>query len=155
LERFTEEDDVGSTKAFLIGAGTAYLLDPRQGKRRRHILLDRTAKIARRTARFGAKKLRFAGGHLRGLVALFRRLGSSPSVPVDDETVTQRIRSSAFRDAGVSTRDVEVEVEDGVATLRGSVGSRSLADDLVARVRKVPGVRDVAAMLRVSASPSV
>jgi hypothetical protein len=30
------------------------------------------------------------------------------------------------------------------------VESRPLADDLVARVGKVPGVRDVAAMLRVS-----
>jgi len=30
------------------------------------------------------------------------------------------------------------------------VGSRSLADDLVARVGKVPGVRDVAAMIRVT-----
>jgi hypothetical protein len=140
---------VGPTKSFLIGAGAAYLLDPSQGKRRRHVLRSRTARIVRRTARFGTQKIRFAGGHLRGLVALSRRLVSRPNVPVDDETVTQRIRSSAFRDVGISTRDVEVAVEGGVATLRGSVDSHSLADDLVARVRKVPGVRDVASMIRV------
>jgi hypothetical protein len=118
------------------------------------MLLDRTAKVLRRTARFGTKKTRFAGGHLRGLLALFRRLGSHPSPRVDDATVTQRIRSSALRDVGISTRDVEVEVEDGVATLRGSVGSRTLAEDLIARVGKVPGVRDVADELRVSAVDS-
>ena len=44
-----------------------------------------------------------------------------------------------------------MEVERGVATLRGSVTSRSLADDLVTRVDKVPGVQDVAAMIRVTA----
>lgn len=150
---------MGSTKAFLIGAGTAYLFDPQQGKRRRRMLLDRTAKVLRRTARFGTKKTRFAGGHLRGLLALFRlalfrRLGSHPSPRVDDATVTQRIRSSALRDIGISTRDVEVAVEDGVATLRGSVGSRTLAEDLIARVGRVPGVRDVADELHVSAVDS-
>jgi hypothetical protein len=141
---------VRSTRAFLIGAGTAYLFDPRQGKRRRDLLRDRTGAAVRRGARLGERKARFAGGHVRGLAALSRRLFAQPDVPVDDATVTQRIRSKTLRDVGVSTRDVEVQVEDGVATLRGSVDSRSIADDLVTGVAKVPGVRDVAAMLRVS-----
>lgn len=139
-----------STKAFLIGAGTAYLLDPRHGKRRRHVLRDRSLRAVRRSQRLGTKKVKFVGGHLRGFAALFRRLSNQPPVAVDDETVTQRIRSDAFRDVGVSTREVAVEVEDGIATLHGSVDGRSIADNLVARVGKVPGVQDVAAMLRVS-----
>jgi osmotically-inducible protein OsmY len=100
------------------------------------------------------KKARFAGGHLRGLVAVSRRaLGrQATAVASDDETVEQRIRSYALREVGVSTREVEVEVEDGVATLRGSVDGRAAADELVSRVAKVPGVRDVAAMIRVSSS---
>jgi BON domain len=141
---------VRSTRAFLIGAGIAYFFDPRQGRRRRHVLRDRMAAIVRRGARVGVKKARFAGGHLRGLVAVTRRLLSKPPAAGDDATVAQRIRSDALRDVGLSTRDVEVEVEDGTATLRGSVGSPSLADDLVARVRKVPGVRDVTTMIRIT-----
>jgi osmotically-inducible protein OsmY len=141
---------VRSTKAFLIGAGMAYLLDPRHGKRRRHVLRDRSLRVVRRSQRLGTKKVKFVSGHLHGLMALVRRLSTRPAVAVDDETVTQRIRSDAFRDVGVSTREVEVEVEDGIATLRGSVDDRSIADNLVTRVGKVPGVRDVAAMLRVS-----
>jgi osmotically-inducible protein OsmY len=74
-----------------------------------------------------------------------------PGVSVDDRTVEQRIRSDALRDVGLSTSEIDVEVERGVATLRGSVASRSLADDLVVRVAKVPGVRDVAAMIHVTA----
>lgn len=139
-----------STRAFLIGAGAAYLFDPRQGRRRRNVLRDRSAAIARRTVRLGAKKARFAGGHARGVLALGRRLANDPEVVSDDATIVQRIRSDALRNVGVTTKDVEVEVEDGVATLRGTVGSRTRADDLVAQVSKVPGVRDVAAMIKIS-----
>jgi osmotically-inducible protein OsmY len=150
LQAISEEDDVGFTKAFLMGAGTAYLLDPTQGKRRRRMLLDRTARMVRQSARLGTKKVRFVGGHARGLVAIARRLVSQRDVRADDATVTQRIRSDALRDVGVSAREVDVDVVGGVATLRGSVANSSLADDLVGRVRKVPGVRDVQPMLRVS-----
>lgn len=140
-----------STKAFLIGFGTAYLFDPYQGKRRRTVARARLAKLVRRTARLGQKKARFTGGRLQGLGARARTLVWRPGVALDDRTVEQRIRSAALRDVGLSTSEVEVQVSSGVATLRGSVGSRSLADDLVTRVEKVPGVQDVAAMIRVTA----
>jgi osmotically-inducible protein OsmY len=71
-------------------------------------------------------------------------------VSVDDETVAQRIRSDALREVGLSTKDVDVSVEDGFARLRGSVPSIDLADRLVSRVRKVAGVSDVSAELRVA-----
>ena len=140
-----------STKAFLIGLGTAYLFDPYRGKRRRTVARERILKLLRRTARLGQKKARFTGGRLRGLAARARSLvWRPPGVAVDDRTVEQRIRSGALRDVGLSASEVEVEVESGVVTLRGSVGRRSLADELVTRVEKVPGVRDVAAMIRVT-----
>jgi BON domain len=141
---------VHSTRAFLIGAGAAYLFDPRQGRRRRNVLRDRSAAVARRTIRLGAKKARFAGGQARGVLARGRRLANGREVVSDDAKIVQRIRSDALRNVGVTTKDVEVEVAGGVATLRGTVGSRTLADDLVAQVSKVPGVRDVAAMIRIS-----
>ncbi|HEU0248291.1 MAG TPA: BON domain-containing protein [Gaiellaceae bacterium] len=143
-----------STKAFLIGFGTAYLFDPDRGKRRRTVARERVLKLIRRTARLGQKKARFTGGRLQGLAARARSLVWHPGVAVDDRTVEQRIRSAALRDVGLSASEVEVEVESGVVTLRGSVGSPTLADDLVTRVEKVPGVRHVAAMIRVTAAAS-
>jgi len=143
-----------STKAFLIGFGAAYLFDPDQGRRRRAVARERVLKFIRRTARLGQKKARFTGGRLRGLAARARSLVWHPGVAVDDRTVEQRIRSAALRDVGLSPTEVQVEVESGVATLRGSVDTRSLADDLVTRVEKVPGVRGVAAMIRVTAATS-
>ena len=142
-----------STRAFLIGAGAAYLLDPRNGRRRRNELRDRSLAALRRGARIGARRARFVGGHARGAVAISRRAFTDTTPALDDRTVAQRIRSDAFRSAGVSTKDVELSVDDGVATLHGAVDERAAADELVARVAKVPGVREVAAMIRISAPP--
>jgi osmotically-inducible protein OsmY len=139
--------------AFLIGAGTAFFLDPREGRRRRHEARDRTLAFARRLRRRTAKETRRVGGHLLGLAAFRHRLGRA-DVATDDATVLQRIRSDAFREAGVSTRDVDVDVADGVATLRGSVPTDDMASTLVSRVASTPGVRDVAARLEVSGAQS-
>lgn len=137
-------------RSFLAGAGAAYLLDPAQGKRRRRVARDRGLRAFRRLGRLSAKKSRFALGRSRGLVARARRVVLPRRVALDDGTVEQRIRSDALRDAGVATKDVEVHVRRGVVTLRGEVEGRTVADDLIARVRKVPGVVDVAAILHVT-----
>jgi osmotically-inducible protein OsmY len=139
-----------ATRAFLIGLGSGYLFDPVEGRRRRNVLRDRSLRALRIARRRGTGKVRFAEGRARGLAASVRRLHADGDVATDDATVTQRIRSDALRAVGVSTRDVEVEVEDGVATVRGSVPTRQTADALLARVAKVPGVEDVAAMVRIT-----
>ena len=116
---------------------------------------DRSLALVRRGSRLGTRKARFAGGHARGVVAVSKRLLGTPERATDDATLVQRIRSEALRSAGVPTRDVDVRVEDGVAILRGSVNGREAADGLVSRTAKVQGVREVAAMLRVtSGDPS-
>ena len=135
--------------AFLAGAGAAYFFDPETGRRRRHVARDRSLRALRRLQRGGVKKVKLVGGHARGAAAIGRRAVSRPAVPVDDETVAQRIRSDALRDLRLSTKDIDVRVEDGFATLRGSIATIDDADRLVSRVRKVPGVKDVSAEVRV------
>ena len=135
----------------MIGVGTAFFLDPSEGRRRRHEARDRTFAFARRLRRRAAKDTRRVGGHLLGIAAIRHRLGGV-DVAADDATVLQRIRSDAFRAAGVSTRDVDVAVADGVATLRGSMPTDDMASTLISRVAATPGVRDVAARLEVSAA---
>lgn len=139
-----------SKAAFLMGAGTAFFFDPRLGRRRRQLVVDRALGFLRRANRVGTGKVKLVGGHARGLLALARRVRRRTDIADDDRTVARRIRSDAFRDVGVSTRDVDVEVENGLAKLSGSIDSISLADELVARVRTVPGVREVSAELQVA-----
>lgn len=69
---------------------------------------------------------------------------------VDDATIEHRVLGDALPAAGVSADEVEVEVEHGVVVLQGSVDGAERADALVQKVAEVPGVRDVAAMIRVS-----
>ena len=134
-------------RGMVLGAGIAYLFDPESGRRRRAKLIGRAGRLLREVRHLAARKTRFTAGRLRGLSAPLRQ--DEASRATDDGTVLQRIRSEALRDVGVSTSEVDVTVADGVATLRGEVGSASLVDDLVDRVRLVPGVRDVDAMIRV------
>ena len=136
-----------TARAFLAGLGFAYFFDPESGKRRRHVLRDRALRLVRRGGRLVEKRSRYLSGVATGLAARARRRAVQPERAVDDVTIAQRIRSEALRDVGVSTRDVDVEVRDGIAVLRGSVPSGSLADDLVERVRRVPGVRVVESAL--------
>lgn len=138
--------------AFALGAVTAFFLDPRDGTRRRHVLRDRVLAGLRRGGRLLGRKSRFAAGKAQGVAAEARSALVPSSAPSDDATVKQRILSDALRDLAVSTKDVAVDVEDGVATLRGSVASSALADDLVQRVREVPGVREVTHELDVAAA---
>ena len=124
-------------KAFIAGAGVAYLFDPTQGTRRRRQMLGRVTQLGRR------------GERIRRRFTARNNPSSASSIPVDDSTVLQLIEQDALGSVGVSTDEVEVAVEDGVATLRGSVATPSLADDLIQQVSRIPGVHDVAAMLRI------
>ena len=81
---------------------------------------------------------------------LHARRRSAEVEPVDDETIEHRVLGDAFPAAGVEPTAVDIEVEDGVVTLQGAVEGADRADALVQRVAEVPGVRDVAAMIRVS-----
>jgi osmotically-inducible protein OsmY len=97
-----------SAKAFVLGLGTALVLD-RVRARRRNIEIE----------------------------------------VVDDETIEHRVLGDALPAAGVAPTAVDIEVENGVVTVQGAVDGADRADALVQRVAEVPGVRDVAAMLRV------
>jgi hypothetical protein len=69
--------------AIAAGASLEYLLDPADGKRRRHMLRDRSAAASRRLARRGAQRV----GHGEGAV----RAATSTPQPVDDQTLAERV----------------------------------------------------------------
>jgi osmotically-inducible protein OsmY len=137
--------------AFVLGAVTAFFFDPRLGKGRRHVLRDRSLRALRRAGRLPVGKAKFFEGHARGAAVEARSAVVKPDVRTADATVKQRILSDAFRGIPGVTSDLHVDVENGVARLSGTVPSQSLVNDLVSRVRKVPGVREVAPRLTVGA----
>ena len=138
-----------SVGAFVVGAGLAYMFDPQSGKRRRHVLRDRSAALVRRLGRRSAGREKYAARHAQGVAAQAADAVSGEDETADDATVKDRILSQAFRGAGLDTGDVAVDVSDGIATLRGTLESVDLAHELVERVRAVPGVRTVTPRLTV------
>jgi hypothetical protein len=139
-----------SVGAFVVGAGLAYMFDPQSGKRRRHVLRDRSAALLRGLGRRSVRRAKYVAGHAEGVAAQAAGAVSRQAEDADDATVKDRILSQAFREAGVNTGDVAVDVADGIATLRGTLESADLVHDLVERVRAVPGVRTVTPRLTVS-----
>ena len=65
-------------------------------------------------------------------------------------TIEHRVLGDALPAAGVEPDEVEIEVADGVVSLHGAIEGSARADALVQKVAEIPGVRDVAAMIRVS-----
>ena len=79
-----------------------------------------------------------------------RRRPEGDEALVDDATIEHRVLGDALPAAGIDPDEVDIEVTDGVVSLKGSVEGTERADALVQKVAEVPGVRDVAAMIRVS-----
>ena len=140
--------------AVAAGIGLAYFFDPQSGRRRRHVLRDRTLGLLRRTVRRVGRAGRGAVADVEGAAHKAAHLREQRKPDLTDETITAKIMSEVFRDPQLPKGDVNVNVERGVAVLRGTVDRLDLIDELVARVRKVQGVREVASMLHVeSAAP--
>lgn len=66
-----------------------------------------------------------------------------------DGRLTLLARQTLFADADLAVCNLGVSVQDGVATLIGSVSSPELATRAVDRVRRVAGLREVRSELRV------
>jgi osmotically-inducible protein OsmY len=136
--------------AIAAGAGIEYLLDPADGRRRRHVLRDRTVAASRRLARRGAQQARYAEGKAEGAV---RGAMSTPR-PADDQTLADRVRSEIFRRPDAPKGAVNVGVVDSVVTLRGQVDDPAEIQRLVDDARAVPGVRSVQNLMHAPGVPA-
>lgn len=128
-----------------LGAALMYLFDPTAGRRRRALLRDQTAHLARRTREASSAAACDLQNRLSGLRARWRRDPADDFA--DDATVEARVRSKLGR---VTTHPGAIHVAsiDGIVTLTGAV----LADEHAAVCRTalhVPGVVDVVDQLAV------
>ena len=131
-----------------LGALLAYFFDPQNGKRRRHLTVDRTAGFLRSGGRQAARTGRGVAAEAYGASRKVQHL-KQESKDFDDATLADKIRSEVFRDPDVPKGKLNVNVQNGVVQLRGEVPRADLIDELVAETRKVQGVRDVESLLHV------
>lgn len=143
--------------AFLAGAGAGaaaeFLLDPQQGRRRRHMAVERLTARLRRGKREAARAGRHAADRAQGVAA--RAIPSSrDAFELNDEGLKAKVESELFRPADAPKGSVDLNVEAGVVFLRGQVGDRAEAEELGQRAGRIDGVLGVENLLHVEGEPA-
>jgi osmotically-inducible protein OsmY len=129
-----------------IGALLAFFLDPQSGRRRRATTRDRGLGMARRSAQRAERAGRGVAAEAYGTAQKVKHREEEPK-ELDDVTLARKVESEVFRDQDAPRGSVNVNVQDGLVQLRGEVERPELIEELVARTRRVQGVRDVENLL--------
>jgi osmotically-inducible protein OsmY len=137
----------------LLGAAAAYLFDPVAGNGRRARLRDQAAAQLRRTQWRGEKLQRHASNVIEGKM---HHLASPEDGDraMDDTTIAQRIRSEVLGRPNLDAREVIVDVEEGIARLRGQLDDTERIESVVEETRRIPGVRDVENLIHLPDVPA-
>jgi osmotically-inducible protein OsmY len=138
------------------GAAAAHFLDPDSGTRRRHVVRDKALSKARRGKEQAATSASYTAGKAKGAVAT-----ATPSMPgshriedVDDVTLARKVESEIFRAADAPKGDVSVDVQAGVANLRGVVADEAWITKLADDAKKVDGIKGVNNLLHRPGTPA-
>jgi len=133
-----------------VGAVGAYLFDPADGKRRRHVARDRLAALARRGAREAERKSRYARGVAEGAVAEATGGDGRPAEELNDPALARKVESEIFRDPDAPKDRVDVNVADRVVYLRGTLEDPDRAAALARAAGAVEGVERVENLIATS-----
>jgi osmotically-inducible protein OsmY len=137
--------------AAMGGAALAYFLDPQSGRRRRHQSRDQLLSVARNGTKRARKLVHHATADAAGTARRAAHALRRPEdVELDDTTLVDKVESTVFRTHDVPKGQINVNAENGVVFLRGTVESPELVEALEARVRKVRGVKDVENLLHIA-----
>lgn len=136
------------------GAALMYWLDPNQGRRRRALARDRVAATARRGGRRVARLWRRTTANAYGLTQKMTHHEGEDTLVANDATLAQRVQSELFRDPAVPKGRLNINAEEGIVVLRGEVARPDQIEALEAKVRRIPGVRDVENFLHLPHTPS-
>jgi osmotically-inducible protein OsmY len=139
--------------AAIGGAALAYYMDPRSGRRRRHLARDKALHYARQGGRRGRRLVRHATSDVSGIAhRVVNRRAPHDEAELDDATLVDRVESIVFRGRDIPKGQININAEKGVVFLRGEVDRPELLEELESRVRKVRGVRGVENKLHVPKS---
>jgi gas vesicle protein len=142
-----------------VGAAVMYFLDPKSGRRRRHVTRDRGTAMIRRPARKAKRAAsttatraqnRASGAVAQAGQAVGGRHGEEPNDPM----LVDRVETVLFRDKDVPKGDINVNAESGVIYLRGAVSDPALIARLVEQASHVDGVQRVESLLHAPGTPA-
>jgi len=139
-----------------IGAAAAWFLDPNDGTRRRNVVRDKTMKYARQGKRQAASQASYAGSTIKGkATAVAPGTSREPAGErLNDPALKAKIESEVFSDPDLPKDRVSVNVEDGIAFLRGEVDDRQTISRIYQATVRVDGVRGVENLLHTAGDPA-
>ncbi len=127
-----------------LGAAIMYYADPHRGKARRKELEQKGARVARQAGHEVTKKIEDLLNRAKGLLAEAETTIECREQGVDDEILTERVRSHLGHFTP-HAQAIETEVMQGVVALRGKIPKerrRAVVNEVLA-IHGVKGVRDL------------
>jgi osmotically-inducible protein OsmY len=138
------------------GAAAAHFFDRDSGAKRRNQFRDKAVSKARTGKEQATTAATQAAGKAKGAAAT-----ATPSMPgshriedVDDVTLARKVETEIFRDPDAPKGQVSVDVQDGVANLRGEVADEGWIAKLADEASKVDGIKGVNNLLHGPGTPA-
>ncbi len=136
-----------------LGAAAAHLLDPENGARRRSRALERASWLARQGASDAQSQVQRAAQQAQGAAA-----GAASDAPrledPDDVTLARKVETEIFRGDDVPKGGVSIDVQAGVAHLRGEVPDEAWIGRLGEAAAGVEGIKGVQNLLHLTGTPA-
>jgi osmotically-inducible protein OsmY len=135
------------------GAALAHFLDPDSGRKRRHQVADQAQSKASQAASAVQTQATYVAGQAKGAVREAVPTGTRLESP-DDVTLARKVETEIFRPADAPKGDVSVDVQAGVATLRGEVPDEQWISRLGDEAGHVEGIQGVQNLLHTPGTPA-
>jgi hypothetical protein len=139
--------------ALAAGAALEFFLDPRNGKRRRHLVRDRTTAAVRRRARKVDRRAHYEAGKIVGVTHAITHHEHAP-LELDDVSLVRKVESELFRDRTIPKGPISINADRGIVVLRGQLEDPQQIQRIERDVRRVAGVRDVDNLLHPPGVPA-
>jgi len=141
--------------AALGGALAGFFFDPVSGRRRRAQVGQRVPAFFRRRGREFGRLGRRVGSDVYGVKQRATHLRQEPKPGMlNDPARARKVETEIFRSPDVPKGQINVQARDGIVELRGEVPRAELIEELVARTRSIPEVREVENLLHLPGTPA-
>jgi BON domain len=152
-ERSARERAALAAFALAAGAALEFFLDPHSGKRRRHLVRDRTRAALRRRARKVERQANYEAGKIVGVAHAITHHEHAPP-ELDDVSLVRKVESELFRDRTIPKGPISINADRGIVVLRGQLEDPQQMERIEREVRDVAGVRDVENLLHPPGTPA-
>jgi osmotically-inducible protein OsmY len=115
---------------------------------------DRLGGLIRSTSRRTDRLTRASASWVAGKASAVANRSSGPKPDMDDLTLKNKVETELFRSADAPKGSVDVSVVDHVVELRGEVKRPEIKQELEAKARKIPEVRDVRNLVHLPKTPA-